>query len=799
MLFTRSFNTIFFLLFLQFSYSQNDCINTIVVCGNTNYTGLSVSGAGIQELSGNNNCGSFENNSLWFKVSIQTGGTLGFTLTPQSGNISEDYDFFVFGPNVSCDNIGQSIRCSTTNPQAAGSSTNITGMNASEFDTSEGPGPDGNNFVKWLDVLDNETYFIVVDRPIGNSNFSLTWTGSATFNQPPVFENIIPLNMDQCDTDAIQDNKTLFDLTPNSALVLGSQTNINVSYHINSNDAITGVNPILIPSAFQNTTNPQQIYIRLTNPVSECFTISDFSLTVTPYQTPDPVDLNECDLDNDGFALFHLSDNDAVLTNGDPNIMVTYHPSNNDIIVLPSNYTNQIPFTNETVWAEIKDVSSGCYTYKSFDLIIKTIPNVTPSQLTQCDFEIFPDGLTSFNLTEATGTLTNNDSNLSAAFYLNSTDAQNDTGVLNTTYDNISNPQILSVRVTNNTTGCYSITTLTLNVNVNPTITFDLEQCDYDGTEDGFFEFDLTDAGFETIGNTVTYYDSQNPNDVLLEQNPISNIYTNTQVYQQTIYARIENGNDCIGINIINLKVLQLPNIAIEDSAIHCINTPSSPVKLTAGILSGNNNTDTLQYLWSPSGETTPFIYVFSEGIYAVRVTNDSGCFKDRTITVTSSDVATIKSIDIVDLTNTNNTVTININEDADQFEYSIDLPYGPFQASNYFDNVESGIHTVYISDKEGCGITTKEISVLGIPKFFTPNADGYNDTWQIVGLNQKFYGKSTIHIFDRYGTFIKQINAINGGWDGTFNGKFLPSTDYWYVFNLEDGRTVKGHFSLKR
>ncbi len=90
MLLSRLLNAIFFLLFLQFSYSQNDCINTIIVCGNTNYTGLSVSGAGTQELFNSNSCGSAENNSLWIKVSIQTGGTLGFTLTPQSGNINED-------------------------------------------------------------------------------------------------------------------------------------------------------------------------------------------------------------------------------------------------------------------------------------------------------------------------------------------------------------------------------------------------------------------------------------------------------------------------------------------------------------------------------------------------------------------------------------------------------------------------------------------------------------------------------------------------------------------------------------
>jgi gliding motility-associated-like protein len=45
----------------------------------------------------------------------------------------------------------------------------------------------------------------------------------------------------------------------------------------------------------------------------------------------------------------------------------------------------------------------------------------------------------------------------------------------------------------------------------------------------------------------------------------------------------------------------------------------------------------------------------------------------------------------------------------------------------------------------------------------------------------------------------LKEINPTEEGWDGNFNGKPLPSTDYWFSIKLEDGRIVKGHFSLKR
>jgi gliding motility-associated-like protein len=87
----------------------------------------------------------------------------------------------------------------------------------------------------------------------------------------------------------------------------------------------------------------------------------------------------------------------------------------------------------------------------------------------------------------------------------------------------------------------------------------------------------------------------------------------------------------------------------------------------------------------------------------------------------------------------------------------------------------------------------------LDYPRFFTPNGDGINDFWYIKNLNQRISGNGFITIFDRYGKLIYQINPQNQVWDGTFNGSPLPSSDYWFQFQLDDGKIIKGHFSLKR
>ncbi len=89
----------------------------------------------------------------------------------------------------------------------------------------------------------------------------------------------------------------------------------------------------------------------------------------------------------------------------------------------------------------------------------------------------------------------------------------------------------------------------------------------------------------------------------------------------------------------------------------------------------------------------------------------------------------------------------------------------------------------------------------MNYPKFFTPNGDGHNDTWNIKGLSVQPDAK--IYIFDRFGKLLKQLSPAGEGWDGTFGGRPVPSTDYWFTVEYNDfqgnRREFKGHFSLKR
>ncbi|RZJ30855.1 MAG: hypothetical protein EOO48_03790, partial [Flavobacterium sp.] len=270
----------FFLLLISFrSAAQTDCLDAVVVCGNTSFENLELNGFGNQEIS---SCGSEEHNSLWIKIHIQTSGTLSFDIVPESSDIDEDFDFFLYS-YISCDDITE-VRCSTTNPVSAGLSSNVTGTNNSETDEFEGPDLNGDSFVKAVDVVAGETYMLVIDRPFGNSNFSVQWNGTATFNDPPQIAPLPPgittLDIFQCDADGVPDDSTAFNLTQNTPLIKGSQTGVSVAFYTSQSDSLLGINELSAPNAFVNTSNPQTIYVRVENDLTECSATSEFQIGV---------------------------------------------------------------------------------------------------------------------------------------------------------------------------------------------------------------------------------------------------------------------------------------------------------------------------------------------------------------------------------------------------------------------------------------------------------------------------------------------------------------------------------------
>ncbi len=816
---------LFLIISLKF-YGQNDCRDFVTVCGNSNLSDLTALGPGlVKDFTDITRCKIPEVSSLWFKVNIQKGGTLGFTLTPESKELGVDFDFYVFGPNVSCNDLKDPIRYTFTNPLLAKQSTNITGMNSLASESFEGLGvqqdckdigTNGDGFVKWLTTQDNESYFIVICRYSGDSKFTLTWNGSAKLYEPPAFKTPNPeifLNLEKCDTDSVDDNSTLFDLTQNTDSVVQNQPDITITYHTNANDAILGENPIIHPEAFRNTSLKQKIFIRLTNSITKCFTTSDFSIFLNNYKLPFAVtSFNVCDdssdgNDNNGRATFYLKDiTETILPNKkDLNIKyyLTQTDAENSSNELTDLFYNTIP-GQQFIYAKASD-SFYCPTIRKITLNANPLPVKTSAIIEQCDSSKNGTGLVLFNLDQGNSELTLGNPNMTTQFFLNKNDAENNTNAIATNFYNTTNPQTLYVRITNSITKCSSSSILTLKTNPISLIEHNLNPvCDDDGIEDGLHFFDLSDI---TIVNnnlqTVKYYSSEK--DALLEKDAIENIktYQNRIPYNQDVYVRVEENNNCLEIHKINLEVKKLPNIETAGFTNICEDSSSYYAHLESGIPENSLASD-FSYEWAKDGiqipnQISPTLDVNEVGTYTVKIKNKNNCSKTKTIEVTASNKATITKIDITDLTtNDSNKITVIVIGKG-EYQYALDNPNGPFQDSNVFENIPAGIHEVYVNDKKNCGTIHKTAAVIGAPKFFTPNNDGHNDYWNIEGLNIDIYKKAVIFIYDRYGKLIKQIHPSDLGWDGTFTGNPLPSDDYWYTLKLEDNREAKGHFSLKR
>lgn len=805
------FVLIFILNVTNILSAQQDCSEAIVVCGNSDIN-LDVNGYGIREFP--NSCSSNENNSVWLEVTVVSGGTLGFTLTPNSNSITEDYDFFVFGPNATCDNLGSTIRCSTTNPQASGSNNNLTGMSATANDEFEGPGANGDNFVSWLNTNAGDTYFIVIDRPIGNSPFSLQWTGSAQFSDPPANAAITagtPLDLDSCDITApFNDGFTTFNLDSNTSNIMGSQTDVTVTYHESASDANIGINPLTSP--YTNTSNTQTIYVRIENNTTGCFEVSDFQLEVTLGPTiATPEDYILCDdlsdgNDKNGLTTFDLSSKNNDILNGlsASNYTISYYTSQthaeNKTSPIATNYYNSTAF-NETVYVRVEDNTyPDCNSIVPLNLQVNATPEAYNIQLLQCDEDGVSDGITQFNLTEAHDDITGGALNTSTLFYSDSSK----TNLINGShFTNTSNPQIIYVDVIDDNTGCSNTAELTIAVSVTQANNVSIPAiCSTDGTYDGIETFNLQNADSYVLdglpnGLSLNYY--ANYTDALLEQNALQNSYRNTTPYSQVIYARTENNNDCYGISEVVLNVNRLPDIKTEDLFYYCTNTFPETIRIDAALLSGTTSDYT--YAWS-TGASSYAIDINQVGNYSVTISNANGCSIMRTVTIAPSNTATINTIEVVDASE-NNKITILTSGDG-IYEYALldsehTIIY-PYQEDPVFENISPGIYNVSVTDtKNNCGTVEALVSVIGFPKFFTPNNDGVNDTWQVYGISDVFQPNSKILIFNRYGKLLKEISPTGSGWNGTYKGEVLPADDYWFAVTLQDGRVYKNHFSLKQ
>lgn len=343
-----------------------------------------------------------------------------------------------------------------------------------------------------------------------------------------------------------------------------------------------------------------------------------------------------------------------------------------------------------------------------------------------------------------------------------------------------------------------------------------LETCDTSGLNDGIFQFNLTTSSIRNQvlnGQTpdtdfsLSFYTSfADANDN--KANPIANpaAYKNQTPFHDSVWIRVTNKNltnSCFAIVELKLIVNPIPDPKLDPEYYICedylTGTLLNPVTLNTGVLGVN-----YQFEWTLDGQPynagSSSIGTTKTGDYVVKVTN--------TQTMCSNTVATrvIKYSPHLEITYSDafdNSTFISVSVlGAGSGNYSYQIDNSVFQDSPIFYNVSPGEHTISAIDKDArCNPAPINAEIINYPKFFTPNGDGYNETWNIPHLLLT-NPDAPIFIFDKYGKLIKEITPATEGWDGMYNGQPLPSTDYWFTVDYSEKgtlKTFKAHFSLKR
>ena len=649
----------------------------------------------------------------------------------------------------------------------------------------------------------------------------------------PVVIQPDPFNM--CDDLGVpNDGFTTFDLTTQDDLITGGAAGVGVQYFETLADAEANTNAINPATAYENTSNPQVLFVRVTDGNSLCAdTTVTLTLRVLPNpepEQPDPIAL--CDIDGDGEEVFDLTIRAAQILDGASYGLGYYETEAAaiigdpvDAIADPTMYTNtsnpQIIYIRVTN----PDSPEGCFEIVELLISVNALPIDTTPIEDYIICELPFDGLAIFDLTTKTEEILLGQDmvNNEVSFYEDPADALAGINPIvdPVNYQNVTNPQMIYVGIRNNATGCYIGGTQFFNIEVREgaTATTPAEPytlCDTEGDNDGFTSFDLTLqelldeilGGQDPIAYALTFHETLE--NAIDNTNPLGASYTNI-INPQIIYARVENvATGCFEIVEVILKVEQLPVVTLPETYRLCVDANGLPIEESEGepsppVIETGLDPSLYTFVWTVdgveiAGETGASIEALQGGVYEVTITQlDSGCSTTVSTTVTVSQAPVTYGFTLVNgAFADNHTVAISA-EGLGEYIYSIDD--GPFQESNEFTNVAPGTHTITIKDANGCGEVMFDIGVVDYPDYFTPNGDSYHDSWNIIGIAD-FDPTANIYIFDRYGKLLKQISPIGAGWDGTYNGNPLPSSDYWFrvEYTEEDvQKEIKGHFALKR
>lgn len=332
-----------------------------------------------------------------------------------------------------------------------------------------------------------------------------------------------------CDENG--DGNIVVNLTENEALLLTNPANYQITYHTTQADADSGNNPIPNPISYTIPAGQSvTVFIRVKNLTNECFTIR--SITYSTLERPSLNNLpNEafCVDQTSGEYIYDLTQHHAQVVANPNAFTITWHGSQADADagINPIGAPNAFPIpVNSTLTLYVRVDNNGCYDTRSLTIQINSNPVVQDiANQVFCSTQV--TGTVTYDLTQHINDWVNDPTGMVFTYHTTLNDAQNGTNPI----VNPANHQIpvgqtttIYVRIENGTSGCFSVTTLTLYPGATATLNTGVEIALCDEDFDGIYHYTLPQMNSllvaNTTGLTFAYYLSEE--DALENLNPIA-------------------------------------------------------------------------------------------------------------------------------------------------------------------------------------------------------------------------------------------------------------------------------------
>ena len=642
-----------------------------------------------------------------------------------------------------------------------------------------------------------------------------------------------PTSIQICDIDS--DGISNVDLTfYQDEISVGLNTD-NFAYYFNQDDAENEENPIIDPSNF--LTSNVHLLVRVETG-GDCFVLGEIDISVTVSTISYSESFNECDDfldiygnnnsfndDTDGIAQFDFSDsvNDIIsLFPLDQQVNISihfYHTLNeatqeiNEVTDIDSyrninspNYERLYIRVNNNLNNECAGLGNDLF----INLIVTPIPitNATES-IRACDLN--QDGFGSFDITNLESEIIEDQVNITLSYF-----NEDGSEILPT----LPNPfytesQIITIIATNSTnSNCSSSTIKEFIVDKTPYIS-QLVVIDplCEDQSNGMSAFDTSDIestilGLDQQDMRIRYFDENN----VELSSPLPNPFITAS---QTISVIVENplNTTCTVSTTIDFVVSLLPQFVVNDNFL-CRNFLPDPL-----IVNIENPLDNYDYFWYNQdnqliGDNASFLHIFEEGNYTVTASTQDGllCSVTKEFHITETEIIEDNPSDLLKCDEGFNTAVFDLYDGLSISDLSLDVSF--FISETDLENNQNQIlnattysntsnpQTIYLKltniysncyEKYSFKIETEDCPPI-IPNAFSPNNDGNNDTFSIIGLHTIF-DEYTIFIYNRYGNLVYEGSQDIDDWDGSYNGSVLPSGTYFYILKIVDKKFYYGSY----